>query len=340
MFNKTQTRARKRLSPTITATLAVGSALAIAALVVQYRKRKAEEENPPQGAFIEVGGVKLHYIEVGQGEPLVLFHGNGSMIQDFSLSGLVTLAASKYRVIVFDRPGFGYSGRPRSKPWTPQVQAELLHAALTKLGVSNAIVLGHSWGASVAVALALEHSSFVRALVLVSGYYYPTVRFDVVAQSLPAIPIIGDLWRYTLAPLLGRLMWPRVESKLFSPAPVSRRFKAYPVEMSLRPLSLRSSAAESMMMVPNALTFQDRYGELRMPVTIVAGSGDEIVTSQRQSERLHQDITQSKLHVLAGVGHMVHHSVASAVMMAINEAGESPITANIASTIQAPKAAA
>jgi pimeloyl-ACP methyl ester carboxylesterase len=340
MFNGTQTRARKRLSPTITATLGVGVALAAAALLVQYRKRKAEKENPPQGAFIEVGGVKLHYIEMGQGEPLVLFHGNGSMIQDFSLSGLVTLAASKYRVIVFDRPGFGYSGRPRSEAWTPPAQAELLHAALIKLGVSNAIVLGHSWGASVAVALALEHSNFVRALVLVSGYYYPTVRFDVVAQSVPAIPIIGDLLRYTLAPLLGRLMWPRVESKLFSPAPVSRSFKAYPVEMTLRPLSLRSSAAESMMMIPNALIFQDRYGELKMPVTIVAGSGDEIVTSQRQSERLHHDITQSKLHVLAGVGHMVHHSVASAVMMAINEAGETPITANIASIAQAPKAAA
>ena len=80
MFNGTPALARKPLSPTITATLALGAALAAAALVVQYRKQKAEKENPPQGAFIDVGGVKLHYIEVGQGEPLVLFHGNGSMI--------------------------------------------------------------------------------------------------------------------------------------------------------------------------------------------------------------------------------------------------------------------
>ena len=93
------------------------------------------------------------------------------------------------------------------------------------------------------------------------------------------------------------------------------------------------------MMIPNALKFQDRYGELKMPVTIVAGSGDEIVTKQ-QSERLHHDISQSKLHVLAGVGHMVHHSVVSAVVMAINEAGETPIAANIASINKAPKAAA
>ena len=86
------------------------------------------------------------------------------------------MAAKKYRVIAFDQPpGFGHSQRPRSTIWTPEAQADLIHAALCKIRVSRAVVLGHSWGASVAAALALKYPQDVGGLVLASGYYYPTV---------------------------------------------------------------------------------------------------------------------------------------------------------------------
>ena len=88
------------------------------------------------------------------------------MIQDFESSGLIDLAAQNYRVIVFDRPGFGYSDRPRNVVWTPTAQAELINGALHRLGVSHAIVLGHSWGASVAVALALKYPNWSKAWFL------------------------------------------------------------------------------------------------------------------------------------------------------------------------------
>src|ERR1700758_4393319 len=71
----------------------VAAVLAISALVNRFIAKKAERNNPPTGKFVEIGGVRLHYIERGQGEPLVLLHGNGSMIQDFSSSGLVDKAA-------------------------------------------------------------------------------------------------------------------------------------------------------------------------------------------------------------------------------------------------------
>jgi pimeloyl-ACP methyl ester carboxylesterase len=93
--------------------------------------------------------VRLHYVERGTGRPLVLFHGNGSMIQDFESSGLIDLAAKSYRVIVFDRPGFGHSSRPRNVVWTPEAQADLFANALERLNVRRAIALGQSWGASV-----------------------------------------------------------------------------------------------------------------------------------------------------------------------------------------------
>ena len=142
--------------PYVVAAAAAVGALAVSALVNRRLARNAENDNPPAGQFLEVNGVRLHYVERGSGAPLVLLHGNGSMIQDFESSGLIDLAAKNYRVIVFDRPGFGHSDRPRNVVWTPAAQAELINSALHRLGVPHAIVLGHSWGASVAVALALN----------------------------------------------------------------------------------------------------------------------------------------------------------------------------------------
>ena len=139
------------------ASAAVVGTLAAVALANRYLANKAERDNPPAGRFLKINGVRLHYVERGAGDPVVLLHGNGSMIQDFEASGLIDLLAKDNRVIVFDRPGFGHSERPRNVVWTPGAQAELIELALAQLGISDAIVLGHSWGASVAVAMALKY---------------------------------------------------------------------------------------------------------------------------------------------------------------------------------------
>jgi len=245
---------------------------------------------------MEVNGVRLHYVERGSGAPLVLLHGNGSMIQDFESSGLIDLAAKNYRVIVFDRPGFGHSDRPRNVIWTPVAQAELINSALHRLGVSHAIVLGHSWGASVAVALALKYPKLVQGLVLASGYYYPTLRPDVVALSAPAVPLVGDVLGYTLSPIVSRLMWPLLMAKIFGPRSVPKKFGGFPKEMALRPSQIHASAAESALMIPDAFHFRDEYSNLKMPVVIVAGDEDRLVDIDAQSTRLHRDVPQSRFH--------------------------------------------
>ena len=150
------------------ALLAAGAALAAAAVWVNWKARRAEREHPPIGRFLEVDGVRLHYLDRGEGRPVVLLHGNGSMIEDLALSGLLELAAARYRVVAFDRPGYGHSTRPRDRVWTPEAQAELVRAALRRLGVERPIVVGHSWGTLVATALA--HPADVAGLVLLSGY--------------------------------------------------------------------------------------------------------------------------------------------------------------------------
>ena len=305
--------------PYAVAAVATAGALAALALVNRRLARNAENDNPPAGQFLEVGGVRLHYVERGAGAPLVLLHGNGSMIQDFESSGLIDLAARKYRVIVFDRPGFGHSDRPRNVVWTPAAQAELINCALERLGVSHAIVLGHSWGASVAVALALKYPGLVQGLVLASGYYYPTLRPDVVAVSAPAVPLVGDVLRYTIAPVVSRVMWPLLMTKIFGPRSVPEKFEGFPKEMAVRPSQIRASAAESALMIPDAFQFRDQYANLKMPVVIVAGEEDRLVDIDTQSEQLHRDVPQSRFHRVPGTGHMIHQTATGIVMSAIDE---------------------
>jgi pimeloyl-ACP methyl ester carboxylesterase len=311
---------RGKLPSAAKSALAIAAVLAGAALLVQHRSKRAEKKHPPPGRFLDINGLKLHYTDHGQGTPLVLLHGNGSMTQDFAASGVVAEASKYFRVISFDRPGFGYSERPRGSMWAPSAQADLFHSALAKLNVSEAIVLGHSWGTSVAIALALGHPTLVRALVLLSGYYYPTPRLDVALLSGPAIPIVGDLIRYTVAPLVARVMWPIIAHKLFAPASVSRSFAGFPADLAVRPGPLRASAEETVLMIPDAVSYKDRYKDLKMPVIIVAGRDDKIVTTERQSLRLHHDISHSSFQCLQGIGHMIHHSAPNAVLEAINHA--------------------
>ncbi len=301
---------------------AVGAVgLAVTAFVNYRLAASAKRRNPPMGKFVEVDGVRLHYVEQGKGEPLVLLHGNGSMIQDFASSGLIETASKTYRVIAFDRPGFGHSERPRGKVWTAEAQAELIEAALRKIGISKATVLGHSWGCSVAVALALRSPNLVRSLVLASGYYFPSVRADVVAMSGPAIPVLGDAIRYTLSPVLARLMWPYMTRKYFAPASVPEKFEdGFPKEMTFRPSQIGASAAESALMIPGAFAARGYYAELKMPVVILAGEEDRLIDVEKQSARLHSELPNSTIHRVPGAGHMVHQTAPKAVMAAIDEA--------------------
>jgi pimeloyl-ACP methyl ester carboxylesterase len=305
-------------TPLLAGAVLAGAALAASFLYVRAKTRQVERENPPAGKFIEVDGVRLHYTERGEGPPLVLLHGNGVYSRDFETSGVVERAAEHYRVINFDRPGYGYSERPRTTIWTAEKQARLLHRALHQMGVESPIVVGHSWGTLVALAMALDYPDDVRGLVLLSGYYYPSLRLDVPLAAQPAIPLIGDLMRFTVSPLLTRLLWPLTSKHMFVPLKVADRFRQLPVWIMLRPKQMRANAADAALMVPSAMMLAKRYPELNVPVVIVAGTQDKIVDPGDNAERLQQDLPQSELQLQPGVGHMTHYAHPDAVLTAID----------------------
>jgi pimeloyl-ACP methyl ester carboxylesterase len=297
----------------------LGVAALAAFLLVQARKKAVEAQHPPAGKFIEADGVRLHYVEKGDGPTVVLLHGNGVTSNDFVLSGLFDKLAARYHVIAFDRPGFGYSERPSGTTWTPEAQAGVLYTALHALRVERPIVVGHSWGTLVATAMALDYPRYVRAIGLIGGYFYPTGRFDAAVMALPAVPVLGQLWRYTFAPLLGRMMWPALAKKMFAPAETPDKFKDLPVWMALRPAQLGASAAESALMIDAAARLAERYRELTMPITLIAGAGDRLIDPQKNSVRLHREISHSTLRLEEDAGHMAHYADPADVADAVDQ---------------------
>jgi alpha/beta hydrolase fold len=110
------------LSLTLIATaivIATAMVLFAAAVLSLSLARRAEERRPSSGRFLTVNGVRLHHTDSGgSGVPVVLIHGNTVTFEDWQLSGVSAKTEQRYRVIAFDRPGFGYSERPRLKLWS------------------------------------------------------------------------------------------------------------------------------------------------------------------------------------------------------------------------------
>jgi pimeloyl-ACP methyl ester carboxylesterase len=310
-----------------TAARVAGAAAALAAVAVfnTWRARKTEQRHPPGGRFVEVDGVRLHYLEQGMGPPVVLLHGNIVSADDWVLSGVLDRVAQRHRVIAFDRPGYGYSDRPQGSAWGAAAQADLLLRAFEALRIERPVVVGHSWGTNAALALALADPTAIRGLVLLSGYYNPTVRADALLVAPAAAPVVGDVLRYTVSPLFGAATLPLLVKGMFAPLPVPERFRrGFSHGMALRPWQIRAEAQDGVTMAPGVAAMRDRYPELRMPVAIMVGSEDRVVDVGRHSIRLHEQIPHSELRVVPGVGHMVHHAVPDEVAQMIETIASGP----------------
>jgi pimeloyl-ACP methyl ester carboxylesterase len=153
------------------------------------------------------------------------------------------------------------------------------------------------------VTLALNHPDSVGGLMLASGYYFPTARADGILAAPATMPLLGDLLRHTISPIIGRIMAPAVFRKMFAPQAVPPRFSAeFPTGRTLRPSQMRASSEETTLMVPTAAELEGRYHGVRVPVCIMAGGEDGIVDTGHQSARLHGVIRQSELPCCLGLG--------------------------------------
>lgn len=305
---------------------AAGATFAGVASWVAHKSRKAEANSPPRGKVLTVDGVRVHYLELGAGPPVVLLHGNMLRAEDFVASGLIAELAKNHRVIALDRPGYGYSERPADRLWTAETQAAFIKRTLEQLGVNRPKVVGHSWGTLVALELALLSEVAVERLVLISGYYFPTARADVVLAAPPAIPLLGGILRYTISALAARMTLNKSVKAMFAPRSVPTNFlSVLDREMLVRPKQIQADAQDAVFMIPGAVRLRNRYREIKAPVVIMAGEDDGVVDVDAHARKLHEEMIGSELRVLPGAGHMAHYAAPEQVVAAITRTFALPL---------------
>lgn len=293
-----------------------------------HRAALAEAAYPPTGQFVQVNGRQVHAHIEGRGPDLVLIHGASGNTRDFTF-GFVDLLKDDYRVIVFDRPGLGWSDRISddfegaftTAAESPAQQAAFLQAAADQLGVRNPIVLGHSYGGAVALAWGLARPDDTAALVVVSGASNPWPG-GLGALYAVASSAIGGA---TLVPLIAAFP-PRGQvdgalSSIFAPQSPPEGYADYiGAGLTLRRETLRANARQVNALRPHVVEMSARYATLPMPVEIVHGTADDVVPLHIHSEPLAQQIPGAALTRLDGIGHMPHHAAPDAVVSAIDRA--------------------
>ncbi|WP_372422523.1 alpha/beta fold hydrolase [Salinarimonas chemoclinalis] len=290
-------------------------------------RKVSRETHPPIGRFVAVEGVRLHYVDIGptDGDPgdapvLLFVHGNGACLEDMLVSGLVDACATRYRCIVLDRPGYGHSSRPSGRSYDPRDQAVLLRAFLAEIGVTRPLLVGHSWGSLVSLAMALDHPDAVAGAVLMSGFYYPQERSDVAAMGLPATPVVGPALVWTLGPQTMRRLAPRLYPRLFDPHPIPpRMLENYPFAYGERPEQIRAAAAELAVMQSAAAALMPRYGACAVPLALLHGAEDKVIPGALHTRRLAAEIASARVALLPGLGHMVHYFARDVILAAIDE---------------------
>ncbi len=265
---------------------------------------------------------ELHSIQAGEGQPVVMIHGNHSSLYAFQLS-IFDEVSQKYRALAVDLPGYGKSRRPRGKN-TFDDQAAVLHDTLTKLNIKNPVLVGHSMGSAMALRYILNYPGEVRAAVLIAPYTTPFKRIRKIYQ-VTRIPVIGDLFFWTsVKPVQLFRNTGEWTKNGFAPEPVDLAYTQKEVRLALRRKNFKN-AARNMFALRDALReMSGRYGEIKIPVTILAGDGDLVAALEEQAKPLHEKIFGSELIVLRGSGHLPMFTRQKEILQAIDEAAKAP----------------
>jgi pimeloyl-ACP methyl ester carboxylesterase len=303
--------------------IGAGLALTIVGLVLftALTARRAEALAPPIGCFIEVEGARLHYLDRGTGPAVVLVHGLGGNLRNFT--GLVDKLAATCRVVAVDRPGSGYSTMVSGKHPTLRVQAAIIARFLHRLGLDRPLLVGHSLGGALSLALALDHPHCVRALVLISTLSHVEHAPPAIFKSLEIrSPALRWFIAWTLMAPLGKLAHQAALRAVFAPELVPKNFDVDSGgALGLRPDSF-IAASEDMVTVPDELAnMMPRYPSLATPVDVIFGRQDPILDYRAHGERLVAALPNATLHVIEG-GHMIPVTVPDQIATWIKQAAE------------------
>lgn len=273
------------------------------ALFAKLTERRIERMVPADGSFVDVDGRRMHYLDQGQGPTLLMIHGLAGQMRNFSYALLERLATD-HRVILLDRPGSGYSA-PGA---TANVRAQAAQVArfIETLGLERPLVVGHSLGGAVALALALDHPEAVSGLALIAPLTQP---MDMVPSAFDSLAIMSPVARkavaWTLATPAALLAGEKGAKAAFSPEPVPSDFAVRGGgALVARPGNFEAAAADLVAANDDLPAMVARYPGLTVPVAILYGRDDQILDPQVHGRRFADAVPAATLTLIDG-GHMI-----------------------------------
>jgi pimeloyl-ACP methyl ester carboxylesterase len=302
----------------------VGAALAGCAAGEDMRHERPAPEAVPEadpdadGESLVVDGAALNFVRRGAGPAVVLIHGASGNRRDWS-PALVDAAAAGHTVVAIDRPGHGLSGWPGPEAVRLGEQARRMRIALARLGVRRAVLVGHSYGGSVALAWALDAPETVDGLLLIAAPSQVWQGGLGLSTDLLASPLTGPLLARAIPALLPRAAAETAAGRVFAPqAPPPDYLDRLRLDLVLRPATLRANAAQLAALKDELRPLVPAYPGLAAPVELVHGGADTTVPLAIHSAILVRQAPRARLTVLPGVGHMPHHVDPPAVLAALD----------------------
>ena len=291
------------------------------ALYAAAAARRFERRVPRDGDLIDVEGARLHVVERGQGPGLLLIHGLGGQLRNFSR--LLHPLAERHRVVLVDRPGSGYSTAAAALQPSLAEQARSLASLIDRLGFDRPVVVGHSLGGALALVLALNHPASVGGLALLAPFTRPVSDVPS-AFALLAVrsPLMRALIAWTAVVPLAQMAPERTAALVFAPEPVPRDFAvAGGGALGLRPANFQATSADLVSANDVASEIAARCGELDMPVEILFGAEDAILDPKHHGAETAAAIRGAKLELAEG-GHMIPYTRPEVVAEWIERAAE------------------
>jgi pimeloyl-ACP methyl ester carboxylesterase len=284
--------------------IAIGALLA---LWTFYIARKIDAALPAQGHWVDVTGGRIHYVEMGPadagGPPIVMIHGILAQLRHFSYA-LAGRMAADHRVILIDRPGWGHSTIEGKRPGIG-AQADMIAEALDRLGIEKPLLVGHSMGGAVSLALALRHPKVPRGLALIAPYTQPVDNVVDTFRSLLVPQRLAPMIAWTLSIPIGIKTGAKKAAQAFSPDPVPADFGLKGGGLlALKPASFQSGVFEIAVANAEMQAQAPRYGELSLPVAILYGEGDYLLEPALHGRKTAAAIPGARLTEIDG-GHML-----------------------------------
>jgi pimeloyl-ACP methyl ester carboxylesterase len=295
----------------------IGAIAAVGACSSKHDPDDYAATHPPIGDFTLVRGRRIHFWRKGDGHPVVLIHGASGNLRDWTYRPALLLARD-HDVIAFDRPGFGYSERSAENEQGPAEQARTLVAATRELGIDRPIVVGHSYGAAVALAWGLADPDAVAGLVLVSGASMPTVSRPGVAETLGLDRLLALAYRTYAKATADNGGVERFVERAFRPQMPPPGYADYVgAPLALRDATLKANTADILGLNAALRRMAPEYETLTTPVEIIHGELDWLLPAAKHAIPLERLIPRASIAIAKGVGHMAHHAAAETLQAKI-----------------------